>query len=79
MSEVIGRLPRLQRRFLLSATNAKEIPLFTGMGKTIQLNFLNPAERIPDRILLYKVSSPAKDKLETLYKLLYSLDRKSVV
>ena len=42
MSEVIGRLPRLQRRFLLSATNAKKIPRFTGIGKTIQLNFLNP-------------------------------------
>lgn len=79
MSEVIGRLPRLQRRFLLSATNAKEIPLFTGMGKTIQLNFLNPAERIPDRILLYKVSSPAKDKLETLYKLLCCLGNRSTL
>ena len=30
MAEVIGKLPSLRRRFLLSATDAEEIPRFTG-------------------------------------------------
>ena len=79
MSEIITKLPNLRRRFLLSATDAKEIPQFTGMEKTIKLNFLNPEELIPDRILLYKVLSPEKDKLETLYKLLCSLGSASTL
>lgn len=79
MSEVIGKLPKLQRRFLLSATDADEIPQFTGIEKTIKLNFLNPDEQIPDRILLYKLLSPEKDKLETLYKLLCSLGSTSTL
>lgn len=32
MSEVISRLPRVQKRVLLSATDADEIPHFVGMG-----------------------------------------------
>ena len=39
MATVIGQLPGLQRRFLLSATDAEEIPQFTGLDKTIKLNF----------------------------------------
>ena len=74
MATVIGQLPNLQRRFLLSATDAEEIPQFTGLDKTIKLNFLNPEEQLTHRLHLYKVLSPEKDKLETLYKLLCTLD-----
>ena len=42
MAEVIGKLPALRRRFLLSATDAEEIPRFTGMNRTLKLDFLNP-------------------------------------
>ena len=68
MATVIGQLPRLKRRFLLSATDAEEIPQFTGLNKTIKLNFLNTEEQTVQRLHLYKVLSPGKDKLETLYK-----------
>lgn len=64
---------RLKRRFLLSATDAEEIPQFTGLNKTIKLNFLNTEEQTVQRLHLYKVLSPGKDKLETLYKLLCTL------
>lgn len=73
MAEVIGKLPKLKRRFLLSATDAEEIPHFTGVGKNIRLNFLNGEEQVSDRLRIYRVESPVKDKLETLYKLVCSL------
>lgn len=80
MAAVIGLLPNLQRRFLLSATDAEEeIPEFTGLNRTIKLNFLNPDEQIPQRIHIYKVSSPKKDKLETLYKLVCTLGSRSTL
>ena len=79
MATVIGQLPNLQRRFLLSATDAEEIPQFTGLNKTIKLNFLNPEEQLTQRLHLYKVLSPEKDKLETLYKLLCTLGSQSTL
>ena len=79
MAEVLTKLPCLQRRFLLSATDADEIPQFTGVTKSIKLNFLNPEEQLSKRIHIYKVLSPQKDKLETLYHLLCSLNAQSTL
>lgn len=76
MAEVIGRLPALRRRFLLSATDAEEIPRFTGMERTRKLDFLPSSggeQAASSRLSVYKVLSPQKDKLETLYKLLCTL------
>ncbi len=75
MAEVVGRLPRVKRRFLLSATDADEIPPFARMASdAITLNFLNEEEQIPSRIRLHEVRSPEKDKLKTLGDLLCTLD-----
>ena len=79
MATVIGQLPKLERRFLLSATDCEEIPQFTGMNRTTKLSFLNEEEPISDRIHIYKVMSPVKDKLETLYKLLCTLGSQSTL
>ena len=62
MAEVIGKLPALRRRFLLSATDAEEIPRFTGMNRTLKLDFLNPEETVSQRLSVYRVTSPVKDK-----------------
>ena len=78
MNEVISKLPALQRRFLLSATDAEEIPQFAGMNKTVKLNFLAAGEN-ENRLRLYKVISPIKDKLETLYKLVCSFGDESTL
>lgn len=78
MAEVIGQLPSLRKRILLSATDAEEIPQFVGMGEGsgrgafIKLDFLTE-EPLSERLSLRKVLSPAKDKLETLYQLLCTL------
>lgn len=78
MAEVITKFPSLKRRFLLSATDAEEIPRFTGLNRVIKLNFLTEDEQ-EQRLQLYKVLSPVKDKLETLYKLLCSLGSESTL
>jgi superfamily II DNA/RNA helicase len=79
MAQVIGQLPNLKRRFLLSATDAEEIPRFTGLNRTQKLDFLNGEEEVSSRIHIYKVMSPVKDKLETLYRLLCTLGSKSTL
>ena len=79
MATVIGQLPKLERRFLLSATDSEEIPQFTGLNRTTKLNFLNEEELLSERIHIYKVLSPIKDKLETLYKLLCTLGSQSTL
>ena len=80
MAEVIGQLPSLKKRVLLSATDAEEIPQFAGVGgdspssvsRPMKLDFLAP-EALAPRLRLHKVVSPEKDKLETLYNLLCTL------
>ena len=75
MAAVIGALPRLKQRFLLSATDAEEIPRFTGVDRrTRKLNFLTDEETPAAASLqVYCVPSPIKDKLETLYRLVCSV------
>ncbi len=70
MAEVLGRLPALRRRVLLSATDAPAIPRFVGLGSRVtRLDFLS-AGAGEGRLELRQVLSPQKDKLETLYRLL---------
>ena len=81
MQRLIKNLPGLQRRILLSATNAEQIPQFVNMSKKGTLiDFLPEEEQAPERITLYEVHSPQKDKLDTLRLLLLSLgDESSIV
>lgn len=80
MSRLVDSLPQLERRILLSATEAEEIPLFVQMGRVETVDFRVDEEQVPDRVHIYKVESPQKDKLETLAQLLLSLgDESSIV
>lgn len=78
MSDIISQLPGLKKRILLSATDAEEIPDFTGLNETIKLDFLVPEEDSV-RLKLMKVLSPDKDKLETLFRLLCTLGSSSTI
>lgn len=88
MAEVIGQLPSLRKRVLLSATDAEEIPQFAGVGgeaspstgssRLIKLDFLDP-EALAPRLKLHRVVSSEKDKLETLYNLLCVLGHHSTL
>lgn len=81
MQKLIKSLPGLIRRILLSATNAEQIPQFVNMSKKGTLvDFLPDDEQTSERVKLYEVRSPQKDKLETLRQLLLSLgDESSIV
>ena len=73
MSRLLGNLPMLERRFLLSATDTDLIPHFVEMGRTDRLDYLVEEESFNDRVEVYCVNSPEKDKLNTLAQLLMSL------
>ena len=80
MAEIITQLPGLKKRMLLSATDAEEIPQFTGLNRTVKLDFLPEAtEEQENRLKLMKVLSPSKDKIDTLYNLLCSLGSSSSI
>lgn len=79
MHSILGELHNVERRILLSATDAEQIPMFVNMGATTRVDFLVADEQISDRVNIYKVLSPDKDKLDTLAKLLLSLGNESSV
>lgn len=81
MAQVLSRLPHISRRVLLSATDSEQIPSFVGVkgGHITRLDFLNHGQAVSERIHLYEVDSPDKDKLETLYRLLCCLGSQSSI
>ncbi len=80
MSAVFHLLPSSARRIFLSATDLKDLPDFVNMSRTTKLNFLSDDEKIPSRIQMFKVISPEKDKLNTLFHLLMQVgDESSIV
>lgn len=80
MSALLEKLANAKRHILLSATDAEEIPRFVNMGRTERINFLSADEQVSERVTIYQVRSPQKDKLETLARLLRHLgDESSIV
>ncbi len=79
MSKLIKSLPGLRRHFLLSATEAEEIPRFVNMGRAQKIDYRTEEQQVPERIHIYKVESPVKDKLESLAQLLRSLGDQSTI
>lgn len=77
MSAIIGELPSLEKRILLSATSDVEIPDFVGMDNAVTLNFTQEEQN--DSLDLMLVVSPEKDKIDTLFKLLCSLNSESAL
>jgi len=77
MSFIIGSLPALNKRILTSATAATEIPEFVGLSSARTLDFLSGEKT--ERLTLQQVSSPDKDKFETLFRLICRIDNRSTV
>ena len=78
MKEILAHLPGVRRRVLTSATEAVEIPPFTGITAPVRLSFLTGVKEAKG-LTLRIVKSPIKDKLETLYKLLGELKGESAL
>ena len=79
MNAIINRLSNVQRRILISATDAESIPHFVNMGRTMRMDYLIEEEQVSDRVNVYQVISPVKDKLETLRNLLCELGEESSI
>lgn len=80
MNEVISQLPSLEKRVLLSATDADEIPQFVSLdSQPLKLDYLENKFSLNSRLNLQVVQSPQKDKLETLYNLLCTLGNASTL
>ena len=77
MSFIIGKLPRLQKRILVSATPAVNIPVFTGVQNPAILDFI--AESPTSGLDLKMVISDEKDKLNTLFQLLCHIGAESTL
>lgn len=80
MERLLKNLPGVRRRILLSATDAEEIPSFVRLGRTARIDFLEVGQPTEQRITMYQVNSPQRDKLDTLRQLLLSFgDASSIV
>lgn len=75
MQALLSKLPTAARRILVSATDTEEIPAFMRNQDFTRVDFRVAEEQAPDRIKVFEVISPDKDKLQTLKALL--LDRGS--
>lgn len=83
MEHLQAALTAIQRKVLLSATQAVQIPKYMGVSahdKPLLLNHLPSEEQIPERICVQCVACPEMDKLPTLDRLLRHLQTdKSIV
>lgn len=80
MSQIIAKLSFTERHILLSATDAEEIPAYLRDGfKPLRLDFLPKDGTNGERVNIFKVESPGKDKLDTLSKLLVKLGNESSI
>ena len=80
LQRLVGQLPEVTHRILLSATDCPEIPRFITLDEnTEKLDYSDGDEQVPHRITLYEVHSPLKDKLDTLGLLLSDLGQQSSI
>jgi len=68
MSFIINQLPKIKKRILTSATQAIEIPDFSGVKNPLTLNYLSEQNR--PNIEIKAVRAKENDKLEILIKLI---------
>ena len=78
MAFIISRLKNIGRRILTSATKMSEIPSFTGLGKSAEVNFLSDSNSLPD-LVIKSVVSDAADKLEALFSLICKIGNRSTL
>jgi superfamily II DNA/RNA helicase len=79
VSFVISSLPAVKKRVLTSATESVVIPDFVGAENPVRLNFLNQGEARPSGLEIKKLSSPDKDKIDTLFRLICFIGNRSII
>lgn len=79
MAILLGNLPYVKRRVLLSATESEAMPRFVNMGHTQRLDYRQEEEQVSSRVHIYSIESPQDDKLEPLRQLLLERGEESTV
>lgn len=77
MSFVVGSLPAIKKRILVSATDSDEMPKFINMKEAVKLNFLTG--EVPEMLAYQYVKSDDNDKLQTLFHLLCFVGNRSAI
>lgn len=78
MSYIIGRLPKLNKRVLVSATSDIEIPKYTRVVNPTVLDFI-PTEEEKTNLSMKMVVSKEKDKINSLFNLICSLQSEQAI
>lgn len=78
MSFIISRLPKLNKRILVSATSGIEIPKYTKVFHPTVLDFI-PTEEEKVNLSMKMVVSKEKDKIGSLFNLICSLKSQSAL
>jgi len=78
MSFVIGKLSKLNKRVLVSATSGIEIPKYTRVVNPLVLDFI-PEHQEENNLSMQLVVSKEKDKLNTLFQLICSLKSEAAI
>ncbi|ARS40880.1 helicase [Sphingobacteriaceae bacterium GW460-11-11-14-LB5] len=78
MSYIIGSLLSLKQRILTSATKMEEIPAFVKLNSPVEVDFSKNIEAKPD-LKLKKITAPAADKLDYLFRLLSKIGSKNTL
>jgi ATP-dependent RNA helicase DeaD len=78
MSFVIGKLSKLNKRVLVSATSGIEIPKYTRVVNPLVLDFI-PEHKEENNLSLQMIISKDKDKLMTLFQLICSLKSEAAI
>ncbi len=72
MSKLIDKLPAVKSRFLLSATDAAEIPQFAGASDIRRLDYRQGGGQPVARTSFYTITTTPEKRLEKLFSLLCS-------
>lgn len=76
METIISALPCLKKRFLTSATDAVEIPAFTGIKNSIKLDY-SEKDNVLKGLKIYSVKGENNDKMDLLFRMLCYLGKDS--
>ncbi|OIR00742.1 ATP-dependent RNA helicase DbpA [mine drainage metagenome] len=79
ISFIVGSLPSIKKRILISATESVEIPSFIGLNDPAKINFLSDEELSEEKLAIKTVFSDEKDKIETLFRLICMLGGRSMI
>ncbi|MGQ7944739.1 DEAD/DEAH box helicase [Flavobacterium sp. WC2509] len=79
MSFIIGKLSKLNKRVLVSATSDIEIPKYTRVVNPTILDFIPTEEEQESNLTTKMVVSVAKDKIGSLFNLICSLKSQSAI